>query len=169
MSKVHNKLTDTERLTCVLFHSIARLLLTYLSQHRTLASQICVIISCILTFLRVLSIYKQKKEITFDKCNMLLKKPQCLTHVVGHIKLLLNLALIKILILPHQTNMNLLPMKGNFFFFFNPKQQHIILKDCTKGFSIFISFHHSAIYFFMWIRLIRMYYLFVVILRKRVF
>ena len=49
---------------------------------------------------------------------MLLKKPQCLTHVVGHIKLLLNLALIKILILPYQTNMNLLPMKGNFFFFF---------------------------------------------------
>ena len=47
-----------KRLTCVLFHSIARLLLTYLSQHRTLASQICVIISCVLTFLRVLSIYK---------------------------------------------------------------------------------------------------------------
>lgn len=70
---------------------------------------------------------------------MLLKKPQCLTQVVGHIKLLVNLALIKILILPQQTNMNLLPMNGSFFFF-NPKQQHTILKDCTKGFSIIFLF-----------------------------
>lgn len=71
---------------------------------------------------------------------MLLKKPQCLTQVVGHIKLLVNLTLIKILILPHQTNMNLLPMNGNFFFFFNQKHQHTILKDCTKGFSIIFLF-----------------------------
>ena len=63
---------------------------------------------------------------------MLLKKPQCLTQVVGHIKLLVNLTLIKILILPHQTNMNLLPMNGNFFFFLTKSINTLFLKIAPK-------------------------------------